>query len=83
MDLRQLELLQHCRVQDSKDTNCVVFAANVDSNGRRVTFQEGWILEMLVCRFGYLERDWPTIDFFNPIALELVVLQAILPRDEG
>lgn len=40
-NLRQLEFLQHTRVQDAEDANGVVLAAEVDLDSRGVAREEG------------------------------------------
>jgi hypothetical protein len=40
VDLRQLELLQHTRMQNTKDTNSVVFAVEIELDRRGVSLQE-------------------------------------------
>lgn len=42
-DVRQLKLLQHTWVQDTKDTNGVVLAAEVEFDGCGVSSKESWV----------------------------------------
>lgn len=41
--LREFESLQHGRVQDTKDANGVVLAADVELDSRRVALEEGGV----------------------------------------
>jgi hypothetical protein len=47
--IRQFEFPQHARMQDAKDANRMVLAAEVEFDGRRVTGEECRICFMLAC----------------------------------
>ena len=86
--VRQLELVQHAGVQDTKDADSVVLPAEVDLDGCRVAGEEGLVWGELALNvyidveFGAVARARLTIDLFYPVALQRGILEPIFPCHE-